>query len=367
MKYWTGGTELRGVNIWQTRGYSGIFTSVGNRPVGPGFCSEDFAEMKQCGINCVFISHPGLFFEDPPYSIDAGAVYNLDDLLSMISAENMSAVIGFRSGPGRSEFTFVREQAGTWFPESLLDESIWQSKEKQQAWCAMWKYTAKRYADKPAVAGFQLMVEPNPSITLNLSEPMNPKQFYPKLSGSLCDWNQLYPKLIDAVRSVDENTPVLIDASGYGSVHWLPHLQKTNDPNAVYAVHFYEPYAYTHQPAEARINWGSSEFTKNFLRKQLSSIKEFTGDTPVVIGEFGVKRWAPGASQYAADCVEIFEENGWNWAWWAWFSKTYPGEEASAFYFQIGADPEKKERSAESNLQNTLEKLWKRNDSGWQF
>jgi hypothetical protein len=33
----------------------------------------------------------------------------------------------------------------------------------------------------------------------------------------------------------------------------------------------------------------------------------------ILLGEFGCISWAPGAAQYLKDCVELFEEYGWDW------------------------------------------------------
>jgi hypothetical protein len=39
----------------------------------------------------------------------------------------------------------------------------------------------------------------------------------------------------------------------------------------------------------------------------------------IYLGEFSAIRWAPGdsAHQYLRDCIDIFEEYGWDWAYHA--------------------------------------------------
>ena len=78
----------------------------------------------------------------------------------------MFAVITFRTGPGRSDFTFYRDGAGDWFDEELLIESVWQEQAAQDAWVEMWRYAAERYREHPIVAGYDLMCEPNAAGTL---------------------------------------------------------------------------------------------------------------------------------------------------------------------------------------------------------
>ena len=62
----------------------------------------------------------------------------------MIHKADMFAVITFRTGPGRSDFTFYSEGAGDWFDPELLREWVWEDKTSQEAWIEMWRYTAER-------------------------------------------------------------------------------------------------------------------------------------------------------------------------------------------------------------------------------
>lgn len=33
----------------------------------------------------------------------------------------------------------------------------------------------------------------------------------------------------------------------------------------------------------------------------------------VLVGEFGIARWAPGREKWVIDCIEIFEKYNWDW------------------------------------------------------
>lgn len=160
---WVDGTQLRGANIYQRRVYPELdgLTFMGPGPVGPPYIQEDFDRLAALGANYVNISHPGLFTETPPYTLDQDIQDNLDNLLNMIAEADMFAVIAFRTGPGRSEFTFFWDEVGDWFDESYLNDAMWQDQTAQDAWVAMWRYTAERYRDNPIVVGYDLMVEPN--------------------------------------------------------------------------------------------------------------------------------------------------------------------------------------------------------------
>ena len=124
--------RLRGANIYQRRVYPELDGSefMGTDPVGPPFVQADFDRLAALGANFVNISHPGLFTEDPPWVLDEDIQDNLDALLRMIAGADLFAVIAFRTGPGRSEFTFHIDDVGTWFDESY-NHALW-------AWEPIW-------------------------------------------------------------------------------------------------------------------------------------------------------------------------------------------------------------------------------------
>ena len=134
---------------------------MGPGPLGPPYFQEDFNRLAAWSANFVNISHPGLFTESPPYVLDLDVQNNLDSLVAMIARAHMYAVISCRTGPGRSEFTFLWDEVGDWFDDSYLNDNVWQNQEAQDAWADMWQYTAQRYRNNPTVVGYDLMVEPN--------------------------------------------------------------------------------------------------------------------------------------------------------------------------------------------------------------
>ncbi|MCS7011110.1 MAG: glycoside hydrolase family 5 protein, partial [Anaerolineales bacterium] len=221
---WTNGTQLRGANIWQRIRIPDLdYELLGDGHIGPPYTQADFDRLAAAGANYVNLSIPGLFTERPPYTLDEGAQANLDALLTMAERAGLFAVIAFRTGPGRSDFTFYRDGAGVWFDPSLLVESVWTEQAAQDAWVEMWRYTAERYRGHPVVVGYDLMVEPNAEdVMLQIYAP---SEFYPRYAGTLYDWNRFYPRLVVAIRAVDSETPILVEPMGWGSIPWLSYLQ----------------------------------------------------------------------------------------------------------------------------------------------
>lgn len=372
---WANGTQLRGANIWQRIVVPDLDGPefLGDGYIGPPYTQADFDELAALGANYVNLSIPGLFTERPPYMLDEQAQANLDHLLEMAQQADLFVVITFRTGPGRSDFTFYRDGAGDWFDADLLIESVWTEQAAQDAWVDMWRYTAERYRDNPVVVGYDLMCEPNANaVALGLYDP---QEFYPQYAGSLHDWNQFYPRIIEGIRQVDSKTPILVSGMGWGAVRWLPYLQVVDDPRIVYAAHQYEPQeGYTHQdpppahnayPGRFDLDWDGQPdvFDRAWLEGFLSIIADFKREhnMPVVVNEFGVIRWVPGAADFMRDEMDIFETFGINYALWVWNPAWAPWTESvTDFNFRFGPDPANI-TPVENDLQAVIQDFWSRN------
>jgi Cellulase (glycosyl hydrolase family 5) len=328
---WTGGTQLRGANIYQRPVYPQVDGTdfMGPGPLGPPYTQEDIDALAAAGANWVQISHPGLFTEKAPYVLNTAARDSLDHLLDMVEKAGMKATIACRTGPGRSDFTFYWKGAGDWFDPSYLNDNVWVDQGAQDAWVEMWRYMADRYRDNPAVIGYELMVEPNSND--RLLSVWDPEEFETRYGGSLYDWNQLYPRIIEGVRKVDADTPVLVGGNDYSSASWLPYLKPSDDDRTVYIVHQYEPMAYTHQDSDklqfsypgvfdANYDEKPERVDKNWLQAWLAPIDAYRDTTgaPLAISEYGIKRWVTNAASFIDDELSFFEAKGLNYAVWIW-------------------------------------------------
>jgi len=370
---WTGDTKLRGANIWQRVIVPNLDGSefLGSNYVGPPYTQEDFDHLSSLGANYVNISGPGLFTENPPYQLDLAIQNNLDSLLDMINKADMFAVITFRTGPGRSDFTFYREGAGDWFSPELLKEWVWEDPEAQDAWTEMWRYTAERYRDHPVVVGFDLMCEPNAAGIRNIWEP---EEFYEAYQGSSLDWNQFYPKIVNAIREVDTNTPILVGGMGWSSIRWLPYLEPTSDSRTVYIFHQYEPQTqYTHQtgqknsyPGRFDLDWDGQkdDFDITWLEVYLKTLDSYRDvwDVPLAVNEYGIVRWIPGGPEFINDQLFLFEKKGLNHAIWIWDPSWEPWtEEVNAMNFRFGQNPNSQNDQLPNPLIDVLSEYWQLN------
>jgi len=373
---WVGKTRLRGANIYQRRVYPELDgpSFMGEGPVGPPYTQKDLNTLAALGANYVNVSHPGLFTETPPYAADKDMVANLDRILSMAAEADMFAVISFRTGPGRSEFSVCcLEEVGDWFDESYLNDTVWTDREAQDAWVEMWQYTAERYRDNPIVVGYDLMVEPNANEVW--VDSWDPREFHSEHGGTLYDWNQLHPRIASEVREVDPETPILVGGMGYSAVEWLPFVEPTGVPRTVYVVHQYRPIEYVFQwhdslelgyPAAADLDYDgdAEQFNRRWLDDLLATVDEFVaeGDVPVAVNEFGVMRWVPGAAEFLADQMDLFEKRGMNHALWSWDPSWKPWtRENDAWNFRHGPDPDSHSDVNPNDLLDAITKYWRRN------
>ena len=371
---WGGGTRLRGAHIYQRRVYPELDGNefMGTGTIGPPFFQEDFNRLATMGANYVNISHPGIFSENPPFRVSGFILNHLENLVEKIGQADMFAVISFRTGPGRSEFTFFWGEEEDWFDESYYNDTVWTTRAAQDAWVEMWKETARQFTDNPYVVGYDLMVEPNSNdVWFDIWEPLD---FYPRYADTLFDWNQLYPRVTEAIREVDTETPILIGGMSYSAADWFPYLNTTGDTRTVYMIHQYIPHLYTHQDVGEGLTYpgfidadydGIAEYVdKNWLDSLLGAVDDFmsANNVPVGCNEYGLVRWAPGGSVFMDDLMDLFEQRGINYALWEW-SPSYEiyTSEVNAFNFRFGPDPNNTTDVDSSELLTVIRNYWSQN------
>ena len=374
------GPHLRGAVAHQMRVYPeyGGDNFMGPGRLGPPFAQHDFDLLARLGANTVVLSHPGLFTERPPYGPERAAVANLDRLLAMIAKADLFAVIAFRTGPGRSEFTFYPGER--WFDPSRFNDSVWASQEAHAAWAEMWRYTAERYRDNPIVVGYQLMVEPNSNAVGSHAENdaldlWDPEEFERLYGGTLYDWNRLYPGIVAAIRAVDRRTPILLGGNGYHDIDFLGQLRLTGDPRTVYLVHTYAPRKFTHQsrrgereyPGMVDADWdGRPEWVdQRFIEGLFDPVRAFqrkNGIDHFAVTEFGTYRWVRGAPVYLDDMMATLEGLGFNHMAYRWAVSYRPYVTANNHQnYRFGPDPDNVYEDLENPLIKVLTKYWQRN------
>jgi len=227
-----------------------------------------------------------------------GKLEELDQALKAADRYGLKVVIDMHSPPGgRYENN---------------DVAIFYEPAYQDHYVALWEKIARRYQANPAVWGYDLVNEP--------------VQNRPSPEG-VPDYLGTQVRAAKAIRAIDPRTAIFIEAAQWDSAAGFRDLDPVDVSNVVYQVHMYVPGEFTHQgvnnprtgiayPGEINgVTWD-----KERLRQELQPVREFqlAYNVHIYVGEFSAIRWAPGAVDYLRDCIDLFEEYGWDWTYHAY-------------------------------------------------
>lgn len=259
---------------------------------------QDLRVLRSWGANLAEIPVSNVYAPTPPYDFQPENLARLDRAVKAAEQAHLYVALTCREGPGRPDFERSHE--------------IWRDAAAQDAYARMWRAVASHYRGRPSIVGYDLMCEPHPDQEAN--KPLG-------------DWNALAKKITLAIRDVDKQTPILVNSSGWAYPQLFESLQPTGDPRTVYTVHFYDPHYYTHQKPADKVAYpgfrvpGHQEvaWDKSVLEARLAPVRDFQKkyQVPIFVGEFGCARFAPGVEVWLRDQIDLYEQHGWSWAYWA--------------------------------------------------
>jgi endoglucanase len=192
----------------------------------PGDHGEiDFARLAAMGANSTrFLLNYKTFEDDaaPGVYKDAGWRW-IDQNIAWARANRMYLILNMHVPPGG-------------FQSDGEGGALWTDPRNQDRLTALWTAIARRYAAEPAIAGFGLLNEPEPTAERR-------------------QWRELAERLAAAIRSVDANHLLFVErpiaiAGNFKDIDADLNLFTIDDPNTVYEFHFYDPseYAFQLQP-----------------------------------------------------------------------------------------------------------------------
>ena len=222
----------------------------------------------------------------------------LDILLDWCEQYGIRAVIGLHHFVGYDPHTVP------------ADFRLWDSPTLQSAMVGFWKNVASRYANRGEVVyGYDLLNEPH------TSDKQVPTM-----------WLDLAQRVTAAIREVDPHHAVVVEC-GYGLPEDFLPPDLLEDPNTIYSFHFGEPYSFTHQGYSglpAGIAYPSATRNKTYLRDLLEPVFEFQQRFAVQVyaGELVAYCFidSAGRAAYLRDCLDLFEEWGFDYTYWAYRS-----------------------------------------------
>ena len=218
---------------------------------------------------------------------------NLEDVLRWAGACGMKICVDLHSPPGGKR---PGDRAmNMFFEEKYAD-----------AFVETWKRIATRFKGNPAIYGYDLVNEP-----------------HQKTPAPFSYW-ELQRRAAEAVRAIDPDTPIVVESNLSDAPSAFRYLSPLAMDNVIYQVHCYRPGDYTHQgvrgnPVGAVWPDPAKGRDREYLRKALQPVRDFQlrHKARIYVGEFSAASYAPGAENYLRDCIEIFEEYGWDWTYHA--------------------------------------------------
>lgn len=253
---------------------------------------DDLAYLKSMGLNMVrlpFNYHWFLSDDAPGVYLENGFA-RLDRVLGYCRKYDLMAVLDLHSTPGG--------QNPDWHSDNPTGQSLfWKYKCFQTQMVDLWREIARRYADDPIIAGYDILNEPAFGLTA--------EQF-----------NGFYDAVIAAIREVDTDHIIFLEGDDFGRKFELFH--EPQDPQLAYAVHYY-PFVYESgvldpdMPDEERFRI----FDEIFYR-QLRARERF--HRPIWCGECGLEHH-PDIELYnrmMAYVLGLCEKNNVSWTLWSY-------------------------------------------------
>ncbi|NMD88279.1 glycoside hydrolase family 5 protein [Victivallis vadensis] len=219
----------------------------------------------------------------------------IEDMFKRAEKYDIKFVIDLHSAPGGKSYD--------------LDQRVFYEKKYTDHFLLVWERIAKRFKDNSAVWAYDLINEPIQS---------HPTQY---------DYWNLQRAAAESIRKIDPTTPIVVVSNAGNDPSAFSYLSPLAMDNVIYQVHMYLPNRYTHQllfPVFGELlkypgMIGKEKWDKKMIRKHLKPVRDFQlrHNARIYVGEFSAVAWAPGAADYLRDCIEVFEEYGWDWTYHA--------------------------------------------------
>ena len=201
-----------------------------------------------------------------------------DSLLAWCRDNGMYLILDLHAAPGgQGENADINDYDPT-------KPALWESEANREKTIALWRRLAERYADEPAIAGYDIINEPNWGFQHHADDPNGCSE-----TENLPLW-ELQRDITAAIRTVDTNHLVIIEGNCWGNNYrGLPELW---DDNLVVSFHKY---------------WNPNDQAS--IQHMLNLREE--RNVPIWLGETG-----ENSDTWFTDAISLFEKNGMGWAWW---------------------------------------------------
>lgn len=200
-----------------------------------------------------------------------------DSLLSWCKANHMYLILDLHAAPGGQGNDLNISDRDPSKP------SLWDSEANRKKTIALWRKLAQRYANEPAIGGYDIINEPN----WGFEDPQDVRGTREKSNKPL---RELLVQLTTAIREVDQRHIIIIEGNGFGNNY--NGIFPLWDKNMVLSFHKYG-------------NFNTRVSIQNFLNWQDQN------NVPLWLGESG-----ENSNTWFTEAIRLVESHDIGWCWW---------------------------------------------------
>jgi len=179
----------------------------------------------------------------------------------------------------------------------------------KEKFLAFWRQMAAHYQNAPTEVFFEVLNEP-----------------FGKLTPQL--WNEYFAEAMAIIRKTNPTRTVIVGPGQWNQIDRLADLKlPEDDRNLIVTIHFYEPFAFTHQGAswtdrkdKLGFDWTGSVEEVAALNKAFDKADAWSkaNKRPLLLGEFGAYDRGPmdSRARWTSAIARAAEARGWSWAYW---------------------------------------------------
>lgn len=233
-----------------------------------------------------------------------------------------------------------------WFQNNnqQRDLRLWQDFNYWKQAAQFWQDLASELKEHPAVVAYNILNEPTPEMGTGLQEHSTAKDILAwsqKFKGTPHDLPAFYEKVIVAIREVDRKTPIMLDSGWYAQPAAFSHWPILKDPHLLFAVHMYEPYAFTNRKnfvnqknyqypgkipfAGNELEWNQQKIAEYFSPFLTWAQEHGIEKHRLVVSEFGCYRRNEGCEAYFRDLLEVLNNESLHWAFYSFREDEWDG------------------------------------------
>lgn len=183
---------------------------------------QDFRRVKAMGMNTIrfYMNYKTFENDNAPFVYKQSGWDWIDQNIAWAKKYNIHLILNIHVPQGG-------------FQSQCKGDALWTTPSNQDRLVALWKAIASRYKNEPIIAGFDLLNEPTPSVTVT-------------------NWKNLAQRIIDSIRTVDQNHLMIAERAialgcDYGFNDGNNNFQPLKEENLMYTIHMYDPFDFTHQ------------------------------------------------------------------------------------------------------------------------